>query len=165
VNWVFFNFGRTKNSVRVQDARFQQLLVNYRDTVLRAAQEVEDALVGFLNSQQTSVFQERSVRAAQRASELALIEYQEGAVDYQRVLDAQRFLLEQQNSLAQTRSSIAINLIALYKALGGGWEVRHGRQIVPEPMQREMEDRTDWGDMLEEPRGPETEKNSTPERQ
>jgi len=160
VNWVFFNWGRTKNNVRVQDARFQQLLVNYQDTVLRAAQEVEDAIVGFINAQEAAAFEQRSVEAAQRSNELALLQYQEGAVDFQRVLDAQRFLLEQQNALAQTRSSIAISVIALYKALGGGWELSRGKQFVPSNVQAEMKDRTDWGDMLSEPRGPETEKNA-----
>jgi outer membrane protein TolC len=165
VNWVFFNYGRTKSNVRVQDARFQQLLVNYKNTVLKAAQEVEDALVGFLNAKQASVFEERSVDAALRSTELALIEYQEGAVDYQRVVDAQRVLLQQQTSLAQTRSSIAISLIALYKALGGGWQLRQGRPIVPERMKKEMKARTDWGDLLSEPRPPKTQKNSARERQ
>ena len=159
VSWPIFNYGRIKNRVRVQDARFQQLLVNYHDTVLRAAQEVEDALVGFISAQDASVFEERSVNAAQRSNELALIQYREGSVDYQRVLDAQQQLLQQQNSLAQTRSSIAVNLIALYKALGGGWELRRGQPFVPEPMQREMKDRTDWGDILSEPRSPETTQN------
>ena len=90
------------NSVRVEDARFQQLLVGYRDTVLKAAQEVEDALAGFLNAQEAMVFEQNAVTAAQRSVELALVQYREGAADYQRVLDAQRSLLQQQNSLAQT---------------------------------------------------------------
>ena len=89
--------------MRVEDARFQQLLVNYRDTVLKAAQEVEDALAGFLNAQEAMVFEQNAVTAAQRSVELALVQYREGAVDYQRVLDAQRSLLQQQNSLAQTQ--------------------------------------------------------------
>ena len=92
---------------------------------------------------------ERRRRPPQRSVELALVQYREGAVDYQRVLDAQRSLLQQQNSLAQTRSSVATNLIALYKALGGGWELRQGQPVVPEAARRsEMKERTDWGDML-----------------
>ena len=91
--------------MRVEDARFQQLLVNYRNTVLKAAQEVEDALTGFLNAQEAAGVRaerrrrRRSGRWSSRSSQ-----YREGAVDYQRVLDAQRSLLQQQNSLAQTRS-------------------------------------------------------------
>ena len=103
INWPFFNYGRLTNGVRVEDARFQQLLVSYRDTVLKAAQEVEDALAGFLNAQQAMVFEQNAVTAAQRSVELALVQYREGAADYQRVLDAQRSLLQQQNSLAQTQ--------------------------------------------------------------
>jgi NodT family efflux transporter outer membrane factor (OMF) lipoprotein len=162
VNWPFFNYGRLTNAVRVQDARFQELLVSYHDTVLRAAQEVEDALTGFLNSEEATGHQQGAVTAAQRSVELSLIMYREGATDYQRVLDAQRSLLDQQQSLAQTSSSVATNLIAVYKALGGGWEPREGQPVVPEGTRREMQERTGWGDLLSEPRAPETQKNPPP---
>ena len=155
INWPFFTYGRLTNRVRVEDARFQRSLVDYVNTVLRAAQEVEDALAGFLNAQQALVFEERSVTAASRSVEISIVQYREGAVDFQRVLDAQRALLEQQNALAETRSAIAINLIALYKALGGGWEVREGQPVVRESTERQMKQRTNWGDVLSEPRAPE----------
>ena len=72
------------------------------------------------------------------------------------MLDAQRSLLQEQNSLTQTSSGATTNLIALYKALGGGWELRQGGQpIVPAETQHEMEARTGWGDMLTSPRAPE----------
>lgn len=160
----FFNYGRLKNGVRVEDARFQQLLVQYRNTVLKAAQEVEDALSGFLNGQDAVAFAQRAVTASERSVELALSQYTEGAADYQRVLDAQRSLLQQQNNLAQTDSSVVTSLIALYKALGGGWEVRQGQGFVQARAQTEMKERTDWGDMLSEPRGPETQTNPTPKK-
>ena len=151
VRWPIFNYGRLENNVRVQDARFQQLLVNYQNTVLKAAQEVEDTLTGFLKAQEAKVFEQNSVNAAKRSVEIALVQYREGAVDYQRVLDTQRALLQEENRLAETRSSIATNLIALYKALGGGWELRQGRPIVAESMQTEMQKRTDWGRLLPPP--------------
>ncbi|MBZ4420188.1 efflux transporter outer membrane subunit [Myxococcus sp. RHSTA-1-4] len=162
--WPFLNYGRLENGVRVEDARFQQLLVDYRNTVLRAAQEVADALTGFVNAQKAMAFEQAAVKAAQRSVEISVVQYREGAVDYQRVLDAQRSLLQQQNNLAQTSSSIATYLVALYKALGGGWEVRQGQPVVPEQMQSEMEARTDWGDMLSQPREPEPPKSSPPEK-
>jgi NodT family efflux transporter outer membrane factor (OMF) lipoprotein len=162
ISWPFFNYGRIENGVRVQDARFEQLLVNYRNAVLKAAQEVEDAMVGFLNAEKAVAFEQGAVKAAHRSVEIALVQYREGAVDYQRVLDAQRSLLQEQNSLAQTSSSVATNLVALYKALGGGWELRQGQQFVPEQMQNEMKERTNWGDMLSQPRDPETTKPSPP---
>ncbi|WP_244226924.1 efflux transporter outer membrane subunit [Corallococcus aberystwythensis] len=161
----FLNYGRLKNGVRVEDARFQQLLVNYRNTVLKAGQEVEDSLTGFVNAQKAMAFHQAAVKAAQRSVELSAVQYREGAVDYQRVLDAQRSLLEQQNNLAQTSSSIATNLVALYKALGGGWEVRRDQPVVPEPMQAEMEQRTNWGDMLSKPRTQEAKTLSQPGKQ
>jgi NodT family efflux transporter outer membrane factor (OMF) lipoprotein len=154
INWPFLNYGRLTNGVRVEDARFQELLVGYRETVLKAAQEVEDALTGFINAQASLGFEEGAVAAAVHAVELALVQYREGAVDYQRVLDAERSLLQQQQSLAQTSSSVATNVIALYKALGGGWELRQGQPVVPEETQRAMKDRTNWGDLLSPPPTP-----------
>ena len=144
VTWSIFNYGRTKNLIRIEDARFQQLIVNYQDTVLRAAQEVEDNMIGFLNAQLATESGIKAVAAAQRSVDLAFSQYREGATDYERVLDAQRTLLAQQNTLAQTRSTVATSLIALYKALGGGWEMRLEKPIVPEAMQEQMEKRTNW---------------------
>jgi NodT family efflux transporter outer membrane factor (OMF) lipoprotein len=152
--WSILNYGRIANAVRSQDARFQQALVSYEDTVLRAAREVEDALIGFLKSQQRAGNLQRSVTAAQRAVELSFIQYREGAENFQRVLDAQSRLLQERNSLAETRSAIATNLIALYRALGGGWEIRNGKPAVPEAMQAQMASRTDWGKLLPTPMPP-----------
>ncbi len=154
--WPIFNYGRIENNVRVQDARFQQLLVNYQDTVLRAAQEVEDALIGFLKNQEAQVYDQNSVAAARRSVEIARAQYREGAVDYQRVIDTERSLLQQETRLADTRSSIATNWIALYKALGGGWELRVGQPILPAGTQAEMQKRTNWGHLLPSPPAPET---------
>lgn len=157
--WPFFNYGRIKNNVRIQDARFQQLLVDYQNTVLQAAQEVEDGLVGYLKAQEAAVLSQNAATAAQRSTDLAMVQYREGAVDYQRVLDAQRSLLQEEITLTQTRSLIATNLIALYKALGGGWELRQDKPVVPENLRIEMEERTDWGELLSTP----TSGNSKPE--
>lgn len=146
--WSLLNYGRIANNIRAQDARFQQTLVNYEDTVLKAAREVEDALIGFLKAQQRAASLQNSVKAAERAVELSFIQYREGAENFQRVLDAQTRLLEERNRLADTRSNIATNLVTLYKALGGGWEIRNGKPIVPEIMQAGMMNRTDWGNLL-----------------
>lgn len=156
VRWPFFTWGRGRNSVRIQDARFQQALLDYQNTVLKAAQEVEDGLAGILNAQRASSHWEGAVRATRRSVELAVVEYRDGAVDFQRVLEAQRSLLLQQNSLAQARSSVAVSLIALYKALGGGWEAREGQPVVAKPTLDEMKERTHWGDLLEQPSASET---------
>jgi NodT family efflux transporter outer membrane factor (OMF) lipoprotein len=164
ISWPFFNYGRLTNGVRVQDARFQQLLVSYRNIVLKAAQEVEDALIGFMNARDSMAAQQKAVASAQRAAEIALAMYREGATDYQRVIDAQRSLLTQENSLAEASSSVTTNFIALYKALGGGWEPRQGQPFVPAETQNEMRQRTNWGDYLSQPRKQETAANPSPEK-
>ncbi len=149
-SWDIFNYGRIKNRVRVQDARFQQLAEAYRNTVLEAVREVEDASVAFLRSQWESKYLLESATAASRSVELAMFQYQEGLTDYQRLLDSQRALASQQDLLTTSRGNIAVNLVALYKALGGGWEIREGKPFVPETTREEMAERTDWGDLLED---------------
>jgi outer membrane protein TolC len=151
INWPLFNYGRLENAVRVQDARFQQLLVAYRDTVLRAAQEAEDAMSGFLRGQEALAFQQGAVKSAQRSVELAVSQYREGATDYQRVLDAERALLQEQDDLTNTASSIVTSAIALYKALGGGWQWRQGQPLIPAATQDEMKKRTNWDGKLSRP--------------
>jgi NodT family efflux transporter outer membrane factor (OMF) lipoprotein len=149
VSWNIFNYGRIKNNVRVQDARLQQLLVNYQNVVLEAAREVEDALVGFIQAKRRVVYLVESVDAAQRSVDLALIQYRDGVADYQRVLDTQEALLAQEDQLTASKGDIATNLIAMYRALGGGWEIREGNDFVPAEIKQEMKDRTDWGELLE----------------
>ena len=147
--WNIFNYGRIKNQVRIQDARFQQLIVNYQDTVLRAAREVEDAMVGFLRAQETEIFLSESVDAAARSVDLALLQYRDGVTDYQRVIDTQTSLVNQQDIWTQTRGDISSNLIAMYRALGGGWQIREDKDYVTDDIKETMRERTDWGEILE----------------
>jgi len=149
LSWDIFNYGRITNQVRVEDARFQQLIADYRSTVLNAAKEAEDATIGFLKAQEQRNELQQTYEAAKRSTELSLYQYQEGLVDYQRVLDSQRSLVSSQESLASISGDIATNLIALYKALGGGWETRTEKDFVDKPIQQQMHERTDWGKLLE----------------
>jgi NodT family efflux transporter outer membrane factor (OMF) lipoprotein len=162
--WLpIFDYGRTRNRIRIEDARFQQSLVAYQDAVLRAAQEVEDGLTGYLKSREAAVFAENAAASARRSADIAFTQYREGAVDFQRVLDALRSLLQEQNALAETRSAIATELISLYKALGGGWELRQGQPVIPDTMRQEMENRTRWDDLLSSPPASETSNVNNPE--
>jgi NodT family efflux transporter outer membrane factor (OMF) lipoprotein len=147
--WKILNYGRLKNQVRVQDARFQQLLTNYENIVLNAAGEVENAISSFLHSRVEAEYRQQSAAAAKRSADLSMLQYTEGVSLYQSVLDATRSLASQQDAYAVTRGNIATSVIALYKALGGGWEVRLGNDFVPAEVREEMNERTDWGDMLE----------------
>ena len=117
--------------MRVEDARFQQLALSYRNTVLNAAREVEDALVAFIQEQATARALDESVSSAERSVELAISQYRAGLVTYQRVVDTQRFLVQQQDRATESRGKVALNLVAAYKALGGGWQLKHG---VPLPL-------------------------------
>jgi outer membrane protein TolC len=146
--WPILNYGRLKNNIRAQDARFQQLVVNYQQTVLRAAQEVEDAIVAFLRSQEQVKLLADSVEASKRAVDLSMIQYREGKITYNEVLNAQQFLVQEEGRLTKGRGDIARNLIAVHKALGGGWEIRKGKDFIPEEIKKEMQERTGWGDLV-----------------
>lgn len=156
IEWPIFNYGRITNNVRIQDARFQQALVTYQNTVLTAAREAEDAMVAFLRAQDQVAALTQSVQAAKRAVDLSLIQYREGAVDFTRVLNAQQTLVQQQDLLVQSRGAIPTNLISLYKALGGGWQLRLGKDFVSEETLQVMRSRTNWGNLLPPPGLPES---------
>jgi NodT family efflux transporter outer membrane factor (OMF) lipoprotein len=147
--WDILNYGRITNNVRAQDAKFQALLVNYQDTVLRAQREVEDSLAGFLGHQEEVAALTDAVTAAERSVELAMDQYRQGSAPYTRVLDTQQFLTRQQDLLTRSRGSVCTNLIGVYRSLGGGWQIRQGRDFVPAETKQEMEDRTNWGKLLE----------------
>lgn len=146
--WAILNYGRIQNNVRVQDARFQALIGDYETVVLRAQEEVESALAGYLGAQRQGAFLTGSVASAARAVELADFQYREGAADYTRVLTAQQFLVVEQDRLVSTKGAVALNLVSLYRALGGGWEWRAGSDLVPDPIKAQMRERTNWGALL-----------------
>lgn len=146
--WTILHYGRIQNNVRVQDARFQALIGEYETTVLQAQQEVEDALAGYLGTQRQVMFLTSSVESATRAVELADFQYREGATDYTRVLTTQQFLVNAQDRLVATRGAVALNLVTLYRALGGGWELREGQAFVSDATTRQMRERTYWGGLL-----------------
>ena len=148
VTWNIFNYGRIKNQVRVEDARFQALIASYQNAVLNAAKEAENSLSGFVKTQKQREELQKSYEAAKRSVELSLYQYKEGIVDYQRVLDSQRALFTTQENLTRSNSDITLNLINLYKAVGGGWETRTEKYFVSDKIKQQMQQRTDWGDLL-----------------
>ena len=149
--WPFLNYDRIKSNIRVQDARLQQALVQYQETVIQAAREVEDSMVAFVGSQQQDDILIDTVESARRSTDLSMLRYQEGFADYQRVLNAQQQLFAQQQRFVSNQGLAIQSLIAVYKALGGGWQ--SGRAVfVDEATRIEMEQRTDWNDLLESDR-------------
>ena len=120
--WPFFNYGRIRNNIEVQDARLQQALVAYQEAVIQGAREVEDAMVSLSSTQAKDKILFDSVDVAQRSADLAFLRYQEGFADYQRVLDAQQALFSQQQRFAANRGEVVRSVIKLYRSLGGGWQ-------------------------------------------
>jgi NodT family efflux transporter outer membrane factor (OMF) lipoprotein len=154
VQWNILNYGRLRNAVRVEDARFQALLITYQNTVLSAQQDVEDNLTAFLRNQEQAGFLKVSADAAKNSLDLAVIQYREGITDFTTVLTAQQSLLSAQDSLATALGNIASSLVGVYRALGGGWQIREGQDFVPVQTRQEMRSRTNWGNMLTPPSGP-----------
>ncbi len=148
-SWNILNYGRIRNNVRVQDARLQQLLENYQGTVLNAVKEVEDGMVAFLRSREQELILAETEVSARRSLAIANVGYREGITDFQRVLDAQGALLQVQQRYVAARSTTVSSAVGIYRALGGGWEIRSDRGFV-DPVTREtMQKRTDWGDLLQ----------------
>jgi outer membrane protein TolC len=118
------NYGRLLNNVRSNDARFQQLIANYQQTVLQANEEAENAIVAFIHNSEQIKLREVSVREAREAERVAQVKYRGGEIDFNRLFTVQQLLLAQQEALALSRGAAALNLVQLYRALGGGWEIR-----------------------------------------
>jgi NodT family efflux transporter outer membrane factor (OMF) lipoprotein len=147
--WPFLNYGRIRNDIRVQDARLQQALIAYRESVIQAAREVEDSMTALARSREQDDILASTVAVAERSSDLSLLRYTEGFADYQRVLNAQQALFSAQQRYAANRGAVLANFIALYRSMGGGWQTTAPRRLIDEGTRQEMQERTDWGEMLE----------------
>lgn len=144
-----FNYGRLINQVRVQDAQFQQAVLHYQNTVLNAQREVEDGLAAFANEQRTVTLLMQAATSARRSTDLALIQYKGGQTDYTTVVSAEQNQLAVEDSLASNQGNVALGIIAVYRALGGGWQIREGHDVISDEVKAEMARRTDWGRLLE----------------
>jgi NodT family efflux transporter outer membrane factor (OMF) lipoprotein len=122
-HWNILNYGRIRNNMKVQDAKFWQLVTSYQNTVLRANAEVEDGLATFLRAQERTKLLDTSVESSQKAVDVVVKEYQVGTSDFNRVTLIEQTLVQQQDLQAQSTGEIAQGLIQVYRALGGGWQV------------------------------------------
>lgn len=152
LTWNLFDHGRLRNNVRVQDARLQQLIEAYRDRVRQAAREADDAATGLSKALERERILREAAFSAQRSLTLANAQYREGYSDFQRVLDAQRALFAQQDGYLLARSAALSSLIDLYRALGGGWY--SSQPLLDGATREQMSQRTDWGELLDEPPTP-----------
>ncbi|WP_425397322.1 efflux transporter outer membrane subunit [Aeoliella sp.] len=143
-HWDILNYGRLANNVRLQESKYCEQVALYKQTVLNANQEAEDAIVSYLQSQELVAALQKSVDALKKSSDVAVIQYRNGKVDYNRVATVQSELVTYQDNLAAARASVALSLIQVYKALGGGWQIRcralpplvvnsETMEVVPQP--------------------------------
>jgi NodT family efflux transporter outer membrane factor (OMF) lipoprotein len=121
VSWPIFDAGRIRANIEIRNAQQEQALVQYQKTVLAAFGEVEKALVNYSREQARRQALLEAVASSRRAVEMANELYVRGLSDFLNVLDTQRSLYAAENDLAQSEAAMASNLVALYKALGGGW--------------------------------------------
>ena len=123
-SWNILNYGRIRNNVRMQEAKTQELIATYQNTVLAAGREVQTPLRGFLRSREQAEDLDRSVKAATAATQLGVQQYRTGTIDFNRVFNLETTQVQQQDQLAIAAGNIALNLVNVYRALGGGWELR-----------------------------------------
>lgn len=123
ISWAAFDLGRVMAEVAGSRARADASLAAYEQTVLRALEETEDALVTHARTRDSLTDAVQAAQASETAAHIARTRYEGGLVDFLEVLDAERTQLADEDRLAQRRTDAATSLIAVYKALGGGWEM------------------------------------------
>jgi NodT family efflux transporter outer membrane factor (OMF) lipoprotein len=132
LTWSILNYGRILNNVRVQDARFYELAAAYQNAALQANLEAENALVAFLRDQDRAAKLAESARTAREAAEVLVTRFRENvSVDYNQLFTTQNFKVQQEDQAALAQGDVALDLIQLYRALGGGWQVRLNEAHFP----------------------------------
>jgi len=117
-----FHGGAIRKNIEIQSALQEQAAIKYEATVLNALEEVENVLTAYVEEQNKRDALCLAEAAARKATELSQYKFEAGLADFISVLDAQRSHLTFQDQLAQSNGAVSINLVKLYKALGGGWE-------------------------------------------
>jgi NodT family efflux transporter outer membrane factor (OMF) lipoprotein len=132
-NWDILQYGRLLNNVRLQDARFLELVEAYKQSVLNGNQEAENGLITFLKAQERYKLQKISVDAGKSALDTVREQWKAGVVDFTRVAQLLQNQVVLEDTLAQVQGEIATGLISVYAALGGGWEIRLNGCPAPPP--------------------------------
>ena len=122
MTWPIFQGGALISNVRVQEALCDQAFITYQKTVLSAFQDAENAMIAFNKEQEHRKSLNESVIYNRKAVELSVELYTMGLLDFLNVLIAQRSLYTSEDALVVSETNIVTDLLALYKALGGGWE-------------------------------------------
>jgi multidrug efflux system outer membrane protein len=123
VEWQLFEAGRIRANVEVQNARQEEAWNTYQQTVLTALEDTENALTAYAKEQIRRRSLSRSVNANEKALKLSSQRYESGLTDFLHVLDSERSLYAAQDAQAKSDQTVSLNLVQLYKALGGGWKI------------------------------------------
>jgi multidrug efflux system outer membrane protein len=121
VSWPALDMGGARARLKAQQAREDASLAAYDQTVLRALEDLENALVAYRQQQSRLTSLSQQAASSRRAAELARIQYKEGGIDFLVLLDAERTLLAAEDGLSAAETAANVNVAAIYKALGGGW--------------------------------------------
>ena len=148
-SWNIFNYGRIKDQVRIQDAKFQESLANYNKKVLLAVQEVSNSLNGYKLTKEQLELNSLATEATQRAYNISITQYENGLTSYQRLLTSVEKLTRNEDYYALIKGNISLQAIALYKALGGGWQIGRDKEYLHAEDVVQMHNRTQWGEYLD----------------
>ena len=133
VKWNFFSGGKTRSNIAFHKEIAQQDLFKYKDTVLKAMEEVKNAIVAHNQEKIRRNWLLAAVAATKEAVDLVVVQYETGLTDFNNVLTTQKSLFNQQDELVASQASVVLNLIRLYKALGGGWPIQgDGQEMTVE---------------------------------
>ena len=148
-SWNILQYDRIKNKIRAKDAQFEESLLAYNKKVLIAVSEVSNALNGYKLTKVQQKENEAAMNATVRAFNISMIQYNDGLVGYQRLLSTVENLTRNQDRHAQTKGSLSINLVTLYKSLGGGWQMNQDKNYISLELSQKMQERTDWGNYFD----------------
>ncbi len=149
-SWNIFQYGRVKNNIRFEDARFQETITNYNKKVLQAVNEVTNALEAYDLYLEQKSLRLQSVNSSIRAFNISMTQYENGQISFERLLNSVEKMTRAEDSYATIKGNVANQVVALYKALGGGWEAQTGKPFLSETVAKQMQDRSDWDDLLDE---------------
>ncbi|OHY89241.1 hypothetical protein BI375_10450 [Vibrio rotiferianus] len=149
-SWNIFQYGRVKNNIRFEDARFQETLTNYNKKVLQAVNEVTNALEAYDLYLEQQSLRLQSVNASIRAFNISMMQYENGQISFDRLLKSLENMTRSEDSYAIIKGNVANQVVALYKALGGGWETQTGKPFLSETAAKQMQNRSDWDGLLDE---------------
>jgi NodT family efflux transporter outer membrane factor (OMF) lipoprotein len=134
----------TKELQRMESERFQALVFGYQQAVLNAVREAENAATAFAKSQDQLGIVSGGAKSAKDASQASIRQYKDGKADFTYVLNSYQYLVSQQDQEAKVRGQVALNLVATYRALGGGWESDRPREVVTEQTKKDLKQNSEF---------------------